>query len=100
MEKYTPIPWAITKHGTPDYAPQYGIYAENDPLGHDFVTVYGNNALANARLLVTTPKMLEVLQSVLSQHDATDCLGPTVAADVRAVLSEATEQEYNSFPRT
>ena len=44
MEKYTPIPWAITKHGTPDYAPQYGIYAENDPLGHDFVTVYGNNA--------------------------------------------------------
>jgi hypothetical protein len=44
----TPGPWATSKHATPEYAPQYGVYAE-DGSNADLAIVKGENAKAAAR---------------------------------------------------
>ena len=44
----------------------------------------------DALLIAAAPELLEVCKLVLAQHDTTDCLGPTVAADVRAAVQKAT----------
>jgi len=43
---YTKGKWELSKHGTPDYAPQYGIH--NGGI-KDFCITKGENAEANAR---------------------------------------------------
>ena len=47
--KYTPLQWEASKHGTPDYAPQFGIYAHGKPNDHCIVT--GDNAEADAAFI-------------------------------------------------
>ena len=51
MKAPTPCPWAVSKHATPDYAPQYGVYA-GDGSGADLAIVRGENAEADAELIV------------------------------------------------
>ena len=47
--KHTPLQWEASKHGTPDYAPQFGIYAHGKPNDHCIVT--GDNAQADAAFI-------------------------------------------------
>lgn len=58
---HTPGPWEVSKHGTPDYAPQFGIYAEGRQ--NDLATVKGDSAEANARLIAAAPELLAELHS-------------------------------------
>ena len=57
---HTKGPWNISKHGTPDHTPQYGIYTDNN----DFCIVKGQDAEANARLIAAAPDLLEALEAV------------------------------------
>lgn len=56
---HTPGPWAIGQHATPDYAPQYGVYAERGD-DRDLATVKGGNAEANARIIAAAPELFEL----------------------------------------
>ena len=58
-------PWFASRNGTPDYAPQYGIYAEHDPNHRDFVIVTGDNAKSDAHLISQAPAMLAALGTAL-----------------------------------
>ena len=67
-QAYTSGPLGISRHGTPDYAPQYGVYAEGER--NDIAIVMGDNAEADARLFATAPDMLHVLQFVIENPHA------------------------------
>ena len=58
MSNHTAGEWHVCKHGTPDYAPQYGVYAD----GPDFVIVRGDNAKADAELIAGALDLLEALE--------------------------------------
>lgn len=60
---HTPGPWEISKHGTPDYAPQFGIYAEGSQNDHCLVRY--DNAQANARLIAAAPDLLAACEAAL-----------------------------------
>ena len=62
--KHTPGPWEVSKHGTPDYAPQFGIYAADAP--NDLAIVEGNNAAADAHLIASAPDLLAALEMILN----------------------------------
>jgi len=70
---YTSGTWAISRHATPDYAPQYGIYA-NDASGRDIATVHGENAAANAVLIAAAPELLACLLDVLDADGDLDVM--------------------------
>lgn len=57
---HTPGPWEVSKHGTPSYAPQFGIYAEGEQ--NDLAIVKGENAEADAILMAAAPDLLGVLK--------------------------------------
>lgn len=57
--KHTSGEWHVSKHGTPDYAPQFGIYADD---GRDLAIVVGDNSKANAALIVSAPALLAALE--------------------------------------
>ncbi len=48
--------WEVTKHATPEYAPQYGVYVEGER--NDFCIVKGEDAEAKAHLIAAVPKLL------------------------------------------
>ena len=63
--------WEVSKHGTPDYAPQYGI---RNSKGNDFCIVKGVSAEEDAHLIATAPKLLAVCERLVSAFDgSTDC---------------------------
>jgi hypothetical protein len=55
--------WNITRHATPDYAPQFGIYAGSET--RDFATVYGDDAERRANLCAAAPDLLAALRNLL-----------------------------------
>ena len=57
--KHTPGPWEVSKHGTPESHPQYGIYTGSK---NDHVIVKGDDALADTLLIAAAPELLEALQ--------------------------------------
>ncbi len=61
--KHTPGPWSVSKHATPDYAPQFGIYAGDSP--NDLAIVKGDNAEADAALIEAAPDLLAALQEAM-----------------------------------
>lgn len=65
---YTPGPWAISRLATPDYAPEFGIYAEGSQ--RDLARVVGPNSEADAQLIKAAPKLLAACYAVL--HDCND----------------------------
>lgn len=67
MTKHTPGPWSASKHGTPDYAPQYGVYAGDSARDH--VIVMGPNAQADAALIAAAPEMLAALAELVAEAD-------------------------------
>lgn len=65
IDNFTPGPWAIIRHATPEHSPQYGIYTE-DASGWDIATVHGENAAANAALIAAAPELLACILDVLN----------------------------------
>ncbi len=59
MPPHTPGPWAISKLASPDYAPQFAIYAADERKALAIAT--NNNAQANARLIAAAPQLLHAL---------------------------------------
>ena len=58
--------WTICKHATPEYAPQFGIYAGDS---RDFCIVKGDkadNAKDNAHLIAAAPKLLEACKGIMN----------------------------------
>ena len=69
MSEYTKGEWKISKHGTPEYAPQYGIH--NGGM-RDFCITKGKNAEANAERICHCVNNYDSLQTALK--DAIDWL--------------------------
>jgi hypothetical protein len=90
--QHTPEPWELTRHATPDYAPQCGIYSEDHPA--DFAIVKGE---ANARRIVAcvnackginpeaVPDLLEALQDVLHEAEEKDRSERLTAERMRSI---------------
>ena len=68
--KHTPGPWAISRHATPEYAPQCGVYSEADDAGRDLAIAKGSNAEANAALIAAAPELLEAANLLRQARDA------------------------------
>lgn len=71
--QHTPGPWAIIRHATPEYAKQYGIYAEESECVADFAIVRGNNADADAALIAAAPELLAELEALMGHIEALAC---------------------------
>jgi hypothetical protein len=77
---HTPGPWLVTKHGTPDYAPQFGIYAEGEP--RDLAIITGDNSKADADLMAAAPDLLAALEALLDSEgddNARELAGAAIA---------------------
>lgn len=59
-EEPTPGPWEVSKHGTPEAFPQFGVYAVGDP--NDLAIVKGDRAKADAQLIAAAPDLLRACQ--------------------------------------
>jgi hypothetical protein len=79
--QHTPGHWSVTKHGTPEYAPQFGIYAEGQP--HDLAIVTGDNSKANADFIVEACNSHEALVARVAELEAAlkTCVAAIEAAD-------------------
>lgn len=65
---HTPGPLSVSKHGTPSYAPQYGIYS--DGCRSDLAIVRGDNAEADANLFAASPDLLKEAREFLDEFEA------------------------------
>lgn len=86
---HTPGPWEVSKHGTPDYAPQFGVYAVG--ASNEHAIVKGPYAAADAALIEAAPDMLGLLRDIASIIDTTDSEHPAFmdsGADSIALLWE------------
>lgn len=59
--------WNVCRHGTPDYAPQFGIYTGSET--RDFATVSGDDAERQANLCAAAPDLLAALGSLMVVFD-------------------------------
>lgn len=96
MSNHTPGPWMVTKHGTPDYAPQYGIYSI--AATSDFVIVKSGED--DARLIAAAPDLLKALEDLVDtveqdqaamQDHMLDCTNPEACSlcMARAAIKQA-----------
>ena len=60
---HTPGPFDVYRDATPDYAPQFSIFAEGAPMR--LATVTGDNAEADAYLFAAAPDLLKAAEDVL-----------------------------------
>ena len=89
--------WEVSKHATPEYAPQYGVYAKGCRQDHCIVRY--DNAEANARLIAAAPDLLEVLKSVGNglfalRHELADPQAQEVAdmeREIEIAIAKTTE---------
>jgi hypothetical protein len=58
--EFTAGDWEVSKHGTPEAFPQFGVYAVGDPK--DLAIVKGDRAKADAQLIAAAPDLLKALQ--------------------------------------
>ena len=89
---FTPGEWEIGKHATPDYAPQFGIYA--GAAARDHVIVKGEHAEADARLIAAAPELLAALQAIDAYEDDRPAAGTRERElwDIRrAAIAKATQ---------
>lgn len=92
-------PWVASKHATPAYAPQFGIYADSDaPQFRDFIIVKGGEEIARA--VTALPGVLKALEPFASFFNGDmagvgdgTCVAPSFTVkqfkDARAALIEA-----------
>ena len=64
MSKHTLGPWEISRHATPDWHPQYGVYAEGER--NDLAIVTGENAEADAKLIAAAPELKQAVEFLLT----------------------------------
>lgn len=91
MSQHTRGPWEISKHGTPAYAPQYGVYAEGRQTDHVIVT--GDHAEADARLIAAAPDLLAACRNLADAFElllADDTDNPRYVA-ARAAIAKAVQ---------
>lgn len=77
-ETHTPGPWKVSKHGTPDYAPQYGIHNG----GNDFCIVKSHKG--DADLIAAAPNLLANAQRLHLHVNGLHCTRRATDADYRA----------------
>jgi hypothetical protein len=85
--KHTPAPWEVSKHATPEYAPQYGVYS--DGARNDHVIVTGRQCKADAALIAAAPELLrsvKALSNWMREHTS-----PTQSDTPHDILVEAVE---------
>lgn len=76
--EHTSGPLSVIRHATPDYAPQFGIYA--DGQSHDLAIVKGDNAEADAHLFAAAPELLGALR-LLRGFGCPACNGDCASAN-------------------
>ena len=93
---HTPVPWNISKHGTPEAFPQFGIYSGEK---NDHVIVKGDKAEADARLIAAAPDLLAALQRLSFAASCRDnTSGDAIRVmETRAELAEANRQAMASI---
>lgn len=82
---HTQGPWNVSRHATPDYAPQFGIYAGES--ARDLATVTGDNAAADAALIEAAPDLLAACEALLNCIDPARDWNEAKAA--RAAIAKA-----------
>lgn len=92
MSTPSPGPWYYTRLATPDYAPEFGIYAEGW-AERDIARVVGPNSEANATLIAAAPELLRALTALLDVPEFDGTWETSVARraakkDARAVITE------------
>jgi Mor family transcriptional regulator len=60
--KHTPGPWSCSKLASPDYAPQYGVFAGDSMSA--LAIVVKEDSQANAVLIAAAPDLLKTLMDV------------------------------------
>jgi hypothetical protein len=81
-------PWNISKHATPEWSPQFGIYSEANPSSRDHVIVTGENADADSQVIAAVPELIEACKGLLWHRDNGD-LHIADFMRIRAVLEKA-----------
>jgi hypothetical protein len=84
---FTPGPLNVSKLGTPDYAPEYGIYEEGDP--RDLARVIGPNSKANAQLFSAAPDLFDAVNHVLIASEDSGTFNDVDFALLRAAIAKA-----------
>jgi hypothetical protein len=79
---HTPGPWNTSKLASPDYCPQFGVFADFD-ANRDLAIVKGERAKADAALIATAPELLTALREI-AERGPVD--GYTSAAALRLRL--------------
>lgn len=87
----TPGTLHVSKHATPDYAPQYGVH---DGGSRDLATFHGEHAKENAHLFAAAPRMYEALDAIEEYLRTLDGFRPGVnsgaeGARVRGLVRDA-----------
>jgi hypothetical protein len=89
--KHTPLPWLTTKHGTPAYSPQFGVYAEGEPKDHCIVK--GDSAEADSEFICRAVnshyELLEALMVAEVHLGWGDCSLDNVHRMCREVIAKA-----------
>ena len=93
--QHTPGDWCVSKHGTPESHPQFGVYVEGAATDH--VIVKGANAEADAHLISAAPAAVDLLERIYNCHrtgnngaymgEATLC--PMFADMARSILAKS-----------
>ena len=93
-----PENWNVTRHATPDYAPQFGVYADGE--SHDFGIIRGEDAERRARLIAHLPELLRDLDRIADDLENPQRFGhvayvsrASAAARLRSAIREATAAE-------
>ena len=95
---YLQAPLWFSRHATPDYAPQYGVYIEGGD-GSDIAIVKGDDAENYAKLFAAAPALRAALidaQSLLRElraHDLDDEESRATMAEIAWALEQAAPTE-------
>lgn len=85
---HTPGPWEISKLATPDYAPEFAIYAGPGPK---VAIVTHGNSEANAKLIAAAPDLLAALQDLMTPAiERNPNLWHEARTKARAAIAKAT----------
>jgi hypothetical protein len=91
--KHTPGDWSAVRTASPEYAPQFGIYAED--VKTPLAIVLGENGGANSELIAAAPELLAKLESMVAVFNQPE-IDPLVAflaiEQARAAIRKARGQ--------
>ncbi len=85
---HTPGPWNIIKLATPEYSPEYGIYAGDSQ--NDLARVINDNSAANALLISAAPELLATLIECVESGRLSP-LTPNTVKSALSAINKATQ---------